>query len=443
MAAVNEREAALFALMDITDGGGYNNIVLKRSFEREKHLDKRQKAFVTEIVNGTLRNIIRIDYIIGKFSKTPVKKIKVMILNILRISVYQILFMSKVPPSAAVNEGVNLARKKGYQGLSGYVNGLLRTIAREKDSINYPDFETNPKENLSIVYSYPEWLIEYLSTFMENDEIKCFCEASSRSPKISICVNSLKTTKEELKTILEKEGMTVSEGRISPHCLIVSGTADLSSSKAYQEGLFHVMDEGAMAVVSACGPKPGETIYDLCAAPGGKSFYLSYLMENKGFVYASDIYEHKIALMKKGAERLGIDIMELSLSDASILKEDMKEKADCVLLDAPCSGLGLIRKKPDIKYNKSMEDIEELSKIQRKLLDAAAFYPKIGGRLIYSTCTLSKKENEDNIKYFIEKYPYELEKIPSLQGDNNGSIRLTPHEHGTDGFFIARLIRRG
>lgn len=443
MAALSEREAALFALMDITDGGGYNNIVLKRSFEREKHLDKRQKAFVTEIVNGTLRNIIRIDYIIGKFSKTPVKKIKVTILNILRISIYQILFMDKVPPSAAVNEGVNLARQKGYQGLSGYVNGLLRTIVREKDTINYPDFGTKPKENLSILYSYPEWLIEYLSSFMEMSAVKSFCEASNKSPKISICVNSLKITRQALKSILENEGMTVSEGEISPHCLIISGSSDISGSEAYKKGLFHVMDEGAMTAVAACGVKPGETVYDLCAAPGGKSFYISYLMENKGAVYASDIYEHKIELMKKGAERLGIDCIKFSLSDASIVKKDMKEKADCVLLDVPCSGLGLIRKKPDIKYNKSMEDTKALSKIQRKLLDAAALYPKIGGRLLYSTCTLSKRENEDNIQYFLEKYPYELETIPLLSGDNNGCIQLTPHEHGTDGFFIARLIRRG
>lgn len=453
MGKVSEREIALFAFTDIIEDGGYNNIVLKRSFQREKGLLQHQKAFITEIVNGTLRNLILIDYIIGEFSKTPVKKIKPMILNILRISVYQMMFMEKTPHSAIVNEGVKLAKAKGYQGLSGYVNGVLRNVSRNKESISYPDFNKKPKEYLSIIYSYPVWLIEYFMTFMDNSSIlEEFLTSLNKPAKVSICVNTLKISKEDLIDKLRKENMEVTEGALSPNALIISNTSDLQKSESFQKGYFHVMDQSSMAACLALAPEKGDTVLDLCAAPGGKTFYFSYIMENKGNIISNDMHPHKIALMEEGLKRLGIDIVKLNAADSGELNEDLIGKADCVILDAPCSGFGLIRKKPDIKYRKTKEDIDALVKIQRKLLDIAAQYVKIGGVLLYSTCTVSKMENEDNLNWFLDNYPYELgnmaevmpgDMIEKINPVNKGFFQLLPNIHGTDGFFAARLIRKG
>jgi len=432
----NEREAACEILLEITENKGYNNIVLQKSLKKQPDLTQQQKGFITELVNGTLRNLICIDYIINLFSKTKADKMKPFIRQILRTGIYQIYFMDRTPDSAACNEAVKLARKRGFSGLSGFVNGVLRNAARNKSELEFPDKLKEPAKYLSIKYSYPRWWIDYwLACYVESgvrtiDQIEALCRVSNSAPELGLCVNTLRTTSDELLALLSEEGMEAEPGRHFSHSILVKRSADITNSPSYQKGLFHVMDEGAMAAVEALAPKPGQVVWDPCGAPGGKSFCSAYKMNNKGRIITGDKHAHKLELIKSGASRLGIDIIEPNLWDASSnesLSKAEAETADALILDVPCSGLGLSRKKPDIKYSRTMEDIEALVKIQRQILSACQARVKPGGVLVYSTCTLSRLENEDNLEWFLNNYPYELLSVRTLW----------PDEYKTDGFFIA------
>lgn len=442
---MKEREIALFILMDIFEEGAYNNIILRKTLNKHEDLTSVQKAFVTELVNGTLRNLINIDYVIDKFSKTKTSKMKPFILNNIRIAVYQILYMDKIPVSAACNEAVILTKKRNFTNLSGFVNGVLRAIARGKDSIEYPK---DKYKALALKYSYPDWLIKYWLEDLSFEEVEKTCIAFSQSPRVSICINTVKTNKAQLKKKFSSEGIAVDDNSNFDNSLYIYRTSNIAESKCYKEGLFHIMDESSMLAVKIMAPEKESTVVDVCSAPGGKSFAIAEFMDNKGTVYSRDVYEHKLELVESGAKRLGLHSVKIQLKDAS--KEDKETKADYVLVDAPCSGFGLVRKKPDIKYNKVYEDIEELAKIQRKILGASAVMVKAGGVLVYSTCTISHKENIDNVKWFCREYGFKLESIEPYLPNNiksetakNGYIRLLPYEYGTDGFFIARMRKNG
>lgn len=446
---MNERETAVFALIDILNENGYNNIVLRKTFNKNKNFNSVQKSFVTEIVNGTLRNIILIDYIINQFSNTPVKKMKPLILNVIRISVYQIMFMDKVPVSAVCNEAVNITKKNSFKTLTGFVNAVLRNISRNYENIKYPDENKDKIKYLSVMYSYPEWIIKYWLKEFEYDRVKQICIKNNDSPKVSICINSLKTNKAKIKNILNENNINVLDGKLSQDALYISKTSDITKSKAFKDGLFHVMDESSMVCVDIMNPEENSTVMDLCSAPGGKSFYCAYKMKNKGNILSRDIYEHKINLINDSVKRLGIKNITTQIKDASFHYSDDINKADFMFLDMPCSGLGLLRKKPDIKYTKTYDDIEELSKIQRKIFDASWKYVKKDGIIIYSTCTISKKENIENIEWILNNYPFELDNITDYVSSelksyilNKGCIQILPDIYNTDGFFIARLKRK-
>ena len=432
MKNINEREIAVFAMMDIIGEGGYNNIVLNRALNKLDDVPQASKGMVTELVNGTLRNLLLIDYVIGLHSKTPVKKMKPLIKSILRISVYQIMFMDRVPDSAACNEAVKLAKDKGFTGLSGFVNGVLRACSRGKESIVYPDKEKGLAEYLCVVYSHPKWLVEYWLSFMSGETVERILKADNETPEMNICVNMLKTTPQKLIDLLVEEGAKAEPAQGCTRGLVLKGVSNLRRSKNFNAGLFHVMDTSSMKAMELLNPCAGESVLDLCAAPGGKSFYAAILMGNKGKIAAMDIHEHKLELIENSAKRLGLDIIEAGTNDA--LRENTKfvESWDRVLLDAPCSGLGTLRKKPDARYKKSMEDVEALVSMQRGMLKAAAKYPRIGGRLMYSTCTISVKENEQNVAWFLENYPYEIEK----------ELSVLPGEGTGDGFFAVCMIRK-
>ncbi|MDR2903693.1 MAG: 16S rRNA (cytosine(967)-C(5))-methyltransferase RsmB, partial [Clostridiales bacterium] len=408
MKKANEREIAVYALMDITVDGGYNNIVLRKTLGRNDALSQTQKAFITELVNGALRNLLFIDEIINQFASVKTKKMKPLILNILRISVYQIKWMDKTPDFAVLNEAVNIARTKGFANLTGFVNGVLRNMLRNLDQIVLPDRAKTPVRHLSVRYSYPVGLTEKLIDYFggDVDRTEQMMIANNRPPKLTVCVNPLKTTAEALAARLAEEGAAVAPGQLSPYALHLSGTANMAKLPAFQEGLFHVIDESAMLSVQLLNPKKGQTMLDLCSAPGGKAFFAGYLMRNEGEIIAADIHEHKIALIEASAARLGLDIIKTALSDATVFHEEFEEKADVLLIDAPCSGLGLVRKKPDIKYTKTVEDISALARLQRELLAASWRYVKKGGTLVYSTCTLTKEENEDNMNWFMANFPF-------------------------------------
>jgi len=432
MKNVNEREAAVFAMMDIIGEGGYNNIVLNRTLNKMEDVPQSSKAMITELVNGSLRNLLLIDYIIGIYSKTPVKKMKPLIKNILRISVYQIMFMDRVPDSAVCNEAVKLAKDKGFAGLSGFVNGVLRSCARGKEDIKYPDKAADSAEYLSVMYSHPKWLVEYWLSFMEEKTVERILKADNETPELNICVNTVKTTAQELKSILNEEGISAEAVHEAPNALALKGASNLRKLKSFRDGLFHVMDTSSMKAVELLGSKQNESLLDLCAAPGGKSFYAAAIMGGKGKIAAMDIHEHKLELIDEGAKRLGFDIIEAGANDALAENQAFANSWDKVLLDAPCSGLGTLRKKPDARYKKSMEDVETLAQIQRSMLKSAAKYPQIDGRLMYSTCTISVKENEENIEWFLSDYPYELEE----------QMIILPGKGAGDGFFAACMIRK-
>lgn len=449
MCNYNTREIVTNIISDITTKSAYNNIVLKRYLNQYKAMNQKDKAFITELVNGVLRNIYYIDYIIEQFSSVKLKKIKPFILNILRISVYQSKFMDRVPESAICNEAVKLVKKRGYVNLSGFVNGILRNIIRNKDNIKLPNESTEKSKYLQVVYSYPQWIIDKWLKEYDYEFVKSMCIKNNQSPDVSICTNTLKISQSELKSRLIDKGISAKAGKYIDSCLHLSKLSNISDLKEYSDGYFHVQDESSMLAVSILDPHEGEFIIDVCAAPGGKSLMCAEKMNNKGIIKARDIYDHKLKIISEASKRLGINIIETQNMDATILDELSIRKADKVLIDAPCSGLGLVRKKADIKLKKIDEDINTLKELQKKILTVCAEYVKLDGILIYSTCTISNDENIDNINWFISKFHFELESISHLvpQGISNttdyGYIQLFPHIHDTDGFFIARMRRKG
>lgn len=442
----NTRDIALNIITDIIDNNAYNNLALKKTLQQNNFIKKEDKSFITEIVNGTLRNIIYIDYIITQFSSIKLKKIKPLILNLIRISVYQIEFMDRVPEFAICNEAVLIAKKRGYSKLSGFVNGILRNIIRNKNNLNLPDEKEESLKYLSIVYSYPQWIIKKWLNDYDYSFVKDMCIKNNTNPDITICINRLKIDYNRLKISLEQKGIKVSDSIYSDYALHLSKTSDISNLDEYNEGYFHVQDESSMIAVDILEPKSGDFIIDVCAAPGGKSLICAEKMQNSGIIKSRDIYKHKLKLIDDAAKRLGITIIQTQNIDATVLDKSNIKKADRVLADVPCSGLGMIRKRADIKLKKNESDIKSLQQLQRKILTIACEYVKLNGVLVYSTCTISKEENEDNINWFVQNFPFELEDIshllPSGLDGTKGYIQLYPNVHNTDGFFIARMIRK-
>ncbi|NMA83853.1 MAG: 16S rRNA (cytosine(967)-C(5))-methyltransferase RsmB [Epulopiscium sp.] len=445
----DSREIAVHILCEIDRRKEYDHVVLQEELLLYHDINSLDKAFITELVKGTVKNQIHIDHIINQYSKIKTKKMKPWILNILRIGVYQMKFLTKIPLSAACNESVKLAKKRGFNGLAGFVNGVLRTISRNIDRITYPDEKEEPIEYLSVFYSYPNWLIQYWLEKYPYDFVKKLCEKGNEAPTVTIRYNPLKIDRQSLQLALESEGVKVTEGHYLEDALQLTQTASIANLVSFQQGLFQVQDESSMLVGHILDPQPGEVIFDLCAAPGGKTTQAAERMNNQGQIIARDISNNKLDLIDISAKRLGISIINTQNQKADQKDIDSIQKADRVLIDAPCSGLGIIRKKPDIKFQKKREDIVQLAKLQRNILDASWDYVKPGGVLVYSTCTITAEENIDNILWFIENYPFVLEDISSflpfhLQGveSSKGFIQLFPHLHQIDGFFIARLRRK-
>jgi len=426
----NAREIAVTTLGQVLDDGGYNNIVLNKNLKKYNKISPTDRAMVTELVNGTLRNLILIDHIIASHSKTPAKKS--FIKNVLRVSVYQIMFMDKVPVRAVCNEAVKLTKVKGLMGLSGYVNGVLRNVDRSKDSVELPNRARDLAEHLSVKYSHPKWIVEYFLSFMDEESVENVCEGGNAVPSVTICVNSVNTDTDKLRKLLEAEGVEVHSAD-SQNALKIKGSGNVKNLNSFKNGLYHTMDINAMKAIDLIKPSSKDKIIDLCASPGGKSFYAAQLMGNEGEMLSLDIHEHKVELIKKGAKRLGLNMVKAGQNDATEFNLEYENRWDKVIVDAPCSGLGVLSKKPDARYKKSMDDIKALASIQRKMLETAAKYPKIGGKLLYSTCTISVLENENNLKWFLEKFPYEVESelrtLPSVQSDG-------------DGFYAVCMVRK-
>jgi len=441
---INQREVAVDVLVEVTMGGAYNSITLRNALARNNALSRQDKAFVTELVNGTLRNMIFADYVINKFSKTPTSKMKPFVLNVLRAAVYQILFMDKTPDFAVCDESVKLVKKRGLQGLAPFVNGVLRNIARNKAEISVPESDICTK------YSYPRWMVDYWLTRYDAETVEKICKGLNQTPKVSVAVNTLRVNKNELAKMLRAEGVNVADGAYLDNMLLLSETADISALKAFKDGLFFVMDESSMLAAKILASKAGAKVLDICSAPGGKACALACLSDDKAQIRAFDIYEHKIWLIEDTLKRLGMKSVTPELLDATKFEPALENSADYVLLDAPCSGLGLLRKKPEIKYRKTMADIEELAKLQKEMLANVSRYVAPGGCLVYSVCTISPLEAEDMVDWFTANYPFELEAIegdfigkPGITIPKEGCIQVLPvsPEVTADAFFIAKLRR--
>lgn len=447
MSDYTPREMISEILVEINHNGGYNSVVLRQFLNKNKDLSSQDKNFITEVVNGTLRNIYYIDHVIKQFSKTPINKIKPFILSVLRSSIYQICFMN-TPNSASCNEAVKLVEKKGFIQLKAYVNAVLRNVSRNVDNIELPD--ENTKEYLSVKYSHPLWIVNMWVAYYGFDTTKEICEINCLPPKVSIRINTLKTNYDELENLMVDSGVLVEKGKYTNNAMYLKATSNIGELETFKNGMFHVQDESSQLAVEVLNPKEGDKILDLCSAPGGKTFTICEKIEDRGEILACDIFEHKLNLVNDGSERLGLSAIKTRLQDATEYVEEFSGYFDKVLVDAPCSGLGLLRKKPDIRSKKSGDEIDSLIEIQRKILENASKYVKVGGIIVYSTCTLSKKENEKNIEWFLQNFS-EFEAvdisgcIDEIQNDTEkmGYVTLLPNIYKTDGFFISKLIRKG
>lgn len=445
--AINEREIVLEVLLEITEQGMYSHIVLRDVLNKYQYLEKKERSFITRVTEGTLEHMMEIDYILDQFSKVKVKKMKPVIRNIMRSAVYQMKYMDSVLVSAACNEAVKLAVRKGFGSLRGFVNGVLRNVARNLDQIAYP---TEPRQRLSIQYSMPEWILNLWLKAYDSDIVEQMLQAFQRETPLTIRCNLRMVTPKQLKEHLEAEGVTVKVHPYLEYAFHISGFDYLGDLESFQNGEFSVQDISSMLVSELAGPKEGDYVIDVCAAPGGKSLHMAEKLNGSGHVEARDLTEYKVGLIQENIERTGLSNVEAVQQDALIFDETSVGKADIVLADLPCSGLGVLAKKTDLKYKATKEGTDSLAKLQREMLKNVQAYVKDEGKLVYSTCTINPAENMDNVHWFLNEYPeFELIDIhgslcEELQKDvkENGCIQLLPGVHQSDGFFLACMKKR-
>lgn len=431
---VNSRELVLDILIEVMEKEKYSHLVLRDVLGKYQYLEKKERAFITRLTEGTIEKILEMDYIISIFSSVKVRKMKPLIRNLLRMSVYQIRYMDGVPDSAVCNEAVKLAKKRGFGQLSGFVNGVLRNIVRNPGKISYPDRKQEPEHYLEIRYSVPRWMIEQWTAQYGWERTELFLQAFEKERPITIRTNLQKTTPEALQEALRAQGITAVRKEPLSYAMEISGYDYLDSLDEFQNGDFYVQDVSSMMVAETAAPKEGSYILDVCAAPGGKSTHLAEMMHGTGTVEARDLTEYKIGLIAENIERHHLSNMKAVLWDATVFDNASIGKADVLICDLPCSGLGVMGKKTDIRYKMTPEKQCALVELQRTILNTVYRYVKPGGTLIYSTCTIHEAENEKNVEWFLKEHPgFSLE---SMQ-------QMLPGEVGQDGFFIAKLVRRG
>ena len=421
--STNTRELALDMLLAIDRDGQYSHLVLRDVLDKYQYLSKQERAFLTRLTEGTVERMLTLDYVIDQFSKTKVKKMKSLIRELMRLSVYQIMYMDGVPDAAVCNEAVKLARKRGFSGFSGFVNGVLRSVARGWKDVTF--------QNESVRYSVPEWIIDGWNADYGRDVTEKMLEAFMQPAKITVRTNTQKCTPEELKDRLSQEGVTVEAIEGISYAFALSGFDYLAGLGSFQDGWFYVQDISSMTVAHAADPKKGDYIIDVCAAPGGKSSHLAELLDGSGMVEARDLTEYKVGLIEENILRHDLHNMKAVQQDATLFDEASVEKADILICDLPCSGLGVIGRKSDIRYKMTAEKAHDLAVLQQEMLDTVWKYVKRGGKLIYSTCTIHKEENEDNVAAFLQKHP-QFTLVEQRQ--------IFPME-GSDGFFVAKMIR--
>lgn len=433
------RETALCALMACRQSGAWANVVLK-DYTKRDHLDSRDAALAARLCYGTIQNRAKLDFYLNQLLTQKGKSLHPVVRDILHLGLYQIYEMDKIPASAAVNESVALTKKYVKNPKAGpLVNAVLRNAVRTKGQLQEP---TSYEDR----YSHPAELVSLLKANLPKGKLEEVLIANNTAPETMVQVNTLRTTAEKLTEDLQREGVTAVSHPWMPDCLVLSGGGDLEKMKAFQKGDFYVQDPASkLAVLCARLPKEGARVLDCCAAPGGKSFATAIAMEGNGSIVSCDLHQHKTALMEKGAQRLGLSSISVRLQDATVRVGEWENAMDVVLADVPCSGLGIIRKKPDIRY-KDIAETKALPKLQLQILENQSAYVKKGGVLMYSTCTILKRENEQVVEAFLRAHPEFCLEPLNLPGNfpknESGMLTLLPGEYDTDGFFICRLRRQ-
>lgn len=433
---MNARTTALSALIACRKQGAWADGVLKEYIARDR-LERRDAALASRLCYGVLQNRMLLDHWIAARLNGSIQKLQPVVLDILRLGVYQLVLMDKIPSSAAVNEAVEQGKRYANQRAAGLINGLLRRIVREGAQLPMP-------EDLSLRYSHPKPLVDLLRSSVSEDELEPLLASHNEAPATVLQINPLAGDEETVLSELEQRGANLKKHPWLPQAYYLQGGGSLESLSAFADGSVIVQDPAARLAVHAAGIQPGMQVLDVCAAPGGKSFAAAMDMQNKGLLTSCDIHPHKIELLRKGAERLKITNLTAMVQDASEFVPHWEASMDVVIADVPCSGLGVIRKKPDIRF-KDLAPLEKLPQIQRRILENVSRYVKPGGVLIYSTCTILKRENEEIVMDFLRTHPeYQAEAFPvpdGLLADNQGMLTLYPHLHDTDGFFISKLRR--
>ena len=445
---INPREMILEILLQIEEGE-HSHIAIRSALSKYQFLPRQERAFITRVCEGTLEYRIQIDYILDSFSKVTVDKMKPPIREILRSAVYQLRYMDSVPDSAVCNEAVKLTQRKGFYNLKPFVNGVLRTIAREMDQVKVPSREETLVRSLSVEYSMPEQLVErWLEAYGEETTEKILKDFLEEKPLTVRCRTYLNSQEAIVKSLTD-QGVKVEPAPYLPYACHISGFDHILALDAFINGKILVQDVSSMLVAEAADPQKGDYVIDVCAAPGGKSLHVGDKMEGFGTVDARDVSQYKVNLIEENIRRTNSINVQAKVQDATIFDQESELLADIVLADVPCSGYGVIGKKPDIKYRVTPQKQEEIVILQRTILDRAANYVKPRGTLIFSTCTIAKEENEENMMWFLQNYPFKLESLdPCLPEELHsettalGYLQLLPGVHKTDGFFIAKFRRK-
>ena len=447
---MNVREVVLDILLELSRQNEYSNVLIAAALEKYNDLDGKEKAFIKRVSEGTIERRIQIDYVLERFSKVSVKKMKPLIRELLRMSCYQILFMENIPDAAVCNEAVKLAKKRKFQSLQGYVNGVLRAIARGKDQIEYPDRQTAYHEYLSVCYSMPMWLTEHFCKAYGDEQCEKILQAFLQQGAVSIRLQETldENERERLIAAWRKEGVEVRKSPYLPYAVEVQKTDGIRSLAGYAEGAFAVQDVSSMLVVEAAGISPGDTVIDVCAAPGGKALHTAAKLKGTGQVIACDVTTYKTDKIEENRDRLRMENVSVKVRDARVEDKELIGQADVLIADVPCSGLGVIGKKQDIKYRVTPESMQQVVQLQKEIIGNVVRYLKPDGTMMYSTCTMNPAENEEMVEWICREYGMEMQSMaqnmPEAFRDaaDKGFLQLIPGIHGTDGFFLAKLCRK-
>ena len=443
---MNQRMIILETMLLIEEGKAGSDKIINQVLDKYDYLKKQERSFIKRVLEGSLERRIEIDYIIDRYSRTKVSAMKPVVRAVLRMSVYQLKYMDSVPESAVCNEAVKLVKSKGFAGLGGFVNGVLRNIARNLDKIEYPDEDT--KEGMSVKYSCPIWLTEQLMCEQGPENTHKILEASLKPADIFIRTNLSRISVEQLKERIAEEGLGTAPAPYLPYAIRLTDVDSVARINAFGVGLFQIQDIGSMLVTHVAGIRKNDVVLDVCAAPGGKSMHALDILDGSGHLYAFDISDTKLEMIMENAARSGHSNVDIIMSDAAQYNERLEETADVLIADLPCSGLGVMGRKNDIKYNMTPEKEASLAGLQKEILANVSRYVKPGGILVYSTCTIHRAENEDNAEWITKNLPFEpvsldeyLPRELRCATSARGYIQLIPGVCDCDGFFISKFRR--